>query len=68
MLELIEGKGETRSFQCSLHGNPADRATCTWESRFDAEDPAVEDVPWHESRLQLRRARDGGWCWSEPPR
>lgn len=52
ILEIAEGEGETREFQCRWDDQANGRATCTYESRFKLADPPSAWSSWSRSTVR----------------
>lgn len=60
-LEMIDGEGEDRNFQCRRQDRPAGRAVCSSESRFKPAGGAWSG--WERSDFRFRHLGEKGWCW-----
>ncbi|HEU0098424.1 MAG TPA: hypothetical protein VFQ67_06565 [Allosphingosinicella sp.] len=60
-LELIDGTGEHRNFQCRWTDRQARRAICNSEDRFKPIGGAWSK--WERSEFRFRHLGEKGWCW-----
>ena len=63
--EMAEGQSEERQFQCRWQNQAGARSTCTYQTRFLADDVSARDVAWSKVTVRLRHLGSKGWCWTD---
>ncbi|MFK7843195.1 MAG: hypothetical protein AB8B54_13105 [Sphingorhabdus sp.] len=65
--EMAEGRGKQRGFQCQWTGEKNDRAVCSYETKFDYDDPNIADRNWSAVSVDFTKMQSGQWCWRDQP-
>ncbi|MEO9468647.1 hypothetical protein [Parasphingorhabdus sp.] len=61
--EMTEGTSEDRGFECQWSGESKNAAVCSYETRFDFDDPEIPDRDWSAASVDFKKTDDGRWCW-----
>ncbi len=63
--EMAEGRGKERDFKCQWVEEKKDRAVCTYETKFDYENPNIADRDWSVVSVDFTKMQSGQWCWTD---
>ncbi len=63
--EMAEGSSKERGFNCQWTEGRRGRAICTYETKFDYDDPSIANRDWSVVSVSFKKMQTGQWCWTD---